>query len=151
MLSKTEWLVPPSDLESRYERLSKKKETRAFQNEAIEIYKAFYEHFYGERPNMDYPRAFNSLNQVVAAGYTTKQVICMIFLHFEWRGFEGNNDNCLRALFDRHFPIEWIKARSDIYATYIINTIGEKRWKDQAYLDELLAKWELVLFGSKVS
>jgi hypothetical protein len=137
------------DIDAKY--ASEDKLKRAFHNEAIEVYKALYEHFYKVRPELDYPAAIHSLNSVVRMGFTTKQAICMVFLHFEWKGFEGNNINCLKMLYDRHFPIRWIEHRCGMYSGYIMGTIGKKEWNDPKYLDGLLAKWELVLFGSKVS
>lgn len=124
-----------------------KESNRAFHNEAIEVYKALFERYIGNRPVLDqYPKVFNGLNNILKEGYTKNQVLAMIFCHFEWRGPDGTNEMQHKNLIGHNFPISWINTRSGEYAAYIEKTITPAKWRDDKYMEELLDKWEGKLF-----
>jgi hypothetical protein len=81
-----------------------------------------------------------SMVKRILKDFSPEQVRAMMFCHFEWRGWNGEDDGALRWLVNNGFPLAYFSKNAPNYAVYLERTLG-KLWGNEKELKEVVDAW----------
>lgn len=72
--------------------------------------------------------------------YTEYEIASMIFLHFEWKGLNNDNEFMNKKLEDNCFPMSWLAMSVNSYQTFLKEKMGIKDSKQlKIHVDKAIA------------
>ncbi len=92
-----------------------------------------------------------SMYNTVLKDFTTIQLFCMIFCHFEWYGQSGRQEHEYQYVASKGFPLELLVHNRFQYSAYCLEVLGGAIWTDDSKLNEVLDIWILRLMSKKES